>query len=88
VVAKIRQAGRMARNRKRLSVQSAKALEAFCRALRGQSAYNRNQGSALSGAAKPGSHRCAWGWGARLTTSTRRFSGAFGSVLFFGLDLP
>jgi hypothetical protein len=30
----------------------------------------------------------AWAWGARLTTSTRRFSGAFKSDAFFGLVLP
>ena len=42
----------------------------------------------FAGAATPGSQRCAWGWGPRLTTSTRRFSGALGSILFFGRDLP
>ena len=33
-------------------------------------------------------YREAWAWGARLTTSTRRFSGAFKSDGFFGLVLP
>jgi hypothetical protein len=33
-------------------------------------------------------YRAAVAWGARLTTSTRRFSDAFGSILFFGLVLP
>jgi hypothetical protein len=30
----------------------------------------------------------SWACGARLTTSTRRFSGAFKSDGFFGFDLP
>jgi hypothetical protein len=47
-----------------------------------------DQVAACVGAAA-GERYCApWAWGPRLTISMRRFSGAFTSILFFGLVLP